>query len=851
MPMTTTPALNAEQRIAAENFTDNLLVLAGAGTGKTNTLAFRVAGLLTQGLAKPEEILCLTFTNRACREMTERVERMAGGAARGVTVKTIHSFCAWLLRNTPGAFSDVGRDFTVCDTDDARETIRDVVFEVTRREPGDSALRVLQDFIGLVKDCWLSRPQEDCAEAVSWVFVNRRSDIERVCVGPDRQFDPKFYRFLAKYGASIVRLYNLRLLSNNLLDFSDLLIRASALLSEPQAAALWRGRFRYVHVDEVQDVSLAEYGLVSKLCENAVVLLCGDFNQTIYQWRGSDPDALIARFTGEFHPRVVEFTVNYRSSPGLLAAAKTFLHGAFGRGPGGGGGAAFGGDVVVRSFDTVPDEVHWIYEQIAALGLDDFSRVAIITRTNKVCADVCGILRASRLEGSLPPVRFMLADELRLLKRAEVKDALACVSLAVNPRDGEALSRVLKRLVKGVGPATVNTVAANYREGGGASLTDFIDPRTRNTGDFFAPLLDALAGGRAVVYDVESTGADVYSDEIVQMAAVRLSPDGSVAERFERFLRPTGPVGDSEKVHGFTDEFLAAHGEDPTTALSDFLDFCGGCVIVGHNVAFDIEITQQNLARRGVGRTFENVWYDTLDLSRRYLKNLKNHKLLTVAAALGAENDPTHNAMDDILATADVLAALVKGYLLPQQEARRAFYAKYLPRLAGAASLVETARREADGLDGPAAARMLLDRFGVWALCEDAPEKRANLQLFLDFADDFCDPSQPPKRQLSALLELSALSSSELDRMSRSANKVAVITAHQSKGCEFDYVFLPALQEGVFPTFRTIKSGDLEEEKRVFYVSITRAKKRLFLTWSRCGMNNYPAKPSRFLELLG
>lgn len=146
---------------------------------------------------------------------------------------------------------------------------------------------------------------------------------------------------------------------------------------------------------------------------------------------------------------------------------------------------------------------------------------------------------------------------------------------------------------------------------------------------------------------------------------------------------------------------------------------------------------------------------------------------------------------------------------------------------------------------------MLLDRFGVWELYDGAPEKRANLQLFLDFADDFCDPAQPPARQLSALLELSALSSSELDRMSRSANKVAVITAHQSKGCEFDYVFLPVLQEGVFPTFQAARSGELEEEKRVFYVSITRARKKLFLTWSRCGMNNYPSKPSRFLGMLG
>lgn len=190
-----------------------------------------------------------------------------------------------------------------------------------------------------------------------------------------------------------MRLYNLKLLSNGLLDFSDLLIRAFALLADPRASALWRERFRFVHVDEVQDVSLAEYGLLSKLCGNARVLLCGDFNQTIYQWRGSDPGALIARFTEEFHPRVIEFTVNYRSSPGLLAAGNAFLANAFGRGPGGGGHVEFGGDVVVRSFDTPADEIHWIYGQIASLGLTDFSRrrrsSPAPTRSAPTCAASC------------------------------------------------------------------------------------------------------------------------------------------------------------------------------------------------------------------------------------------------------------------------------------------------------------------------------------------------------------------------------------------------------------------------------------------------------------------------------
>ena len=132
--MITTPSftltLNEQQRSAVENLTDSILLLAGAGTGKTGSLAARVAFLLGSSV-KPEEILCLTFTNRACREMSQRVEATAGPAAQDVTIRTIHSFCAWLLRRAPESLRDFGRDFMVCDEEDALESIRAVVREIS------------------------------------------------------------------------------------------------------------------------------------------------------------------------------------------------------------------------------------------------------------------------------------------------------------------------------------------------------------------------------------------------------------------------------------------------------------------------------------------------------------------------------------------------------------------------------------------------------------------------------------------------------------------------------------------------------------------------------------------------
>lgn len=837
--------LNSQQRLVAENTTESILLLAGAGTGKTNTLAWRVAHLLESGAARPEQILCLTFTNRACNEMSERITEIVGDSAQDVLIRTVHSFCVWLLRQVPAGFSDLHRDFAVCDQADGIEVIKEVVFQVIGREIDEFSAKILQNFIALVKDCQLEHPNSTELDASSFAFEHRKTELERICRNPKYQFDRKFYAFLGKYGASIVKIYNQKLLSNNLLDFSDLLLRTNAVLNHPELMGLWKGRYQFVHVDEVQDVSLAEYALISKLCTGANVLFCGDFNQTIYQWRGSNPTTLTKRFQADFHPITVEFCHNYRSSDGLLAASNNFLNHAFGLSKTCG---FVGDDVISREFDTMEDEIQWIYATIAQLPITDYSRVAIITRNNRSCLEVCQLLKSSRLSAE-KPIRFMLADEFKLFKRTEIKELLACIGLLTNPQDGESLKRVLSRLVKGVGSSTIKSILSLYRSGLGVLLTDFVDPRTA-CGDYFQPLLHALDAAHVVVFDVESTGTDVFSDDIVQMAAVRIDASGTVLERFERFLKPSRPVGSSQKVHGFSDDYLAERGISPAQALKEFVSFVGNDVIVGHNVAFDMTITLQNIAKYNTNCKFDNQYYDTLDISRRFMQNLENHKLATVASALGALNDPSHNAMDDIMATADVLIALTDRFLSPKTPERIMCYEKYLPKFSQITATLTALNAKMSEMNASQLVAELIDTFELRKKYEDEPEWLSNFLVFEDFVCDFTDTNKPILQQMSDILELTALSASELDRMSSSTNQVAVITAHQSKGCEFDYVFLPVLQEGVFPSYQAIKDQNVEEEKRVFYVSITRAKRKLYLSWSHYTLNSYRAKPSRFLDLL-
>ena len=211
--------LNPQQRLAAEDREHNLLVLAGAGTGKTLTLAARVAGLLTGGAAQPEQVLCLTFTNRACKEMRQRIAALAGQPAAQVQIRTIHSFCGWLLRQAPAALTDIGPDFTVCDEAGCLEAVREVVFQSTGREIEERPARILQQFLELCKDCLLLAGSSDPFRGASLAFSTRQKALERICTTPQRRFDPKFFAFLQKYGGSILQLYNLKLTQAKHLDF--------------------------------------------------------------------------------------------------------------------------------------------------------------------------------------------------------------------------------------------------------------------------------------------------------------------------------------------------------------------------------------------------------------------------------------------------------------------------------------------------------------------------------------------------------------------------------------------------------------------------------------------------------
>ncbi|MCH3959160.1 MAG: hypothetical protein LKE51_06855 [Selenomonas sp.] len=272
-----------------------------------------------------------------------------------------------------------------------------------------------------------------------------------------------------------------------------------------------------------------------------------------------------------------------------------------------------GEPIVLKGAMDLPEEAQWIYYMIQQLPTTDYSRVCILTRSNRYNKDLSAQFRSlGQMAAGEQRLPFMLIDEVKFYRRQEVKDVLAFLKLAVNPHDVSSLVRILNRFGKGIGPAAIKKItSADYRQAG-VQLTDFVDSFARRDGDSYQLLLDSLEQENLVVFDVESTGIDTTRDEIIQIAGIRLTKDGQVKEKFERVLRPTRKVGDSVRVHKMTDAWLQSHGEDPREVLQAFCDFARDAVLIGHNVGYDLRILGSHLSRLDLPQLRYVSYYDTL-----------------------------------------------------------------------------------------------------------------------------------------------------------------------------------------------------------------------------------------------
>jgi DNA helicase-2/ATP-dependent DNA helicase PcrA len=427
--------LNPEQREAVETLDGPLLVLAGAGTGKTRVLTTRFAHLLMTGRAWPGQVLAVTFTNKAAREMRERVSAILGRPAEGLWLGTFHALCARMLRRH-AELVGLTAAFTILDTDDQLRLLKQVMDAAgvdLKRWPAPGMMAAIQRW----KDRGLAPDAVTPAEDTDYAGGRARA---------------------------LYALYQSRLRDLNACDFGDLMLHVVTVLrGHPEVLADWHRRFRYILVDEYQDTNLVQYLWLRLLAQGHKNICCvGDDDQSIYSWRGAEIENIL-RFERDFAgARVVRLESNYRSTRPILAAASGLIArntGRLGKTLRSGRNDSEGDKVrVVSLWDSV-EEARMVGERIEAAQ-----------RAGRSLAEVAILVRAGFLTRSFEErlitlgIPYRVVGGLKFYERAEIRDALAYMRVLAQPADDLAFERIVNVPKRGLGDTAMRAMHQIARE---------------------------------------------------------------------------------------------------------------------------------------------------------------------------------------------------------------------------------------------------------------------------------------------------------------------------------------------------------------------------------------------------
>ena len=740
--------LNPQQREAVETTDGPVLILAGAGSGKTRVITFRIAYLIEKIGVMPESILAMTFTNKAAAEMAERVEKLVGRLTIAKPViSTFHSFCVRVLRRdiealripstVPGQ-PPIGltKNFVIYDESDQQQVVKGIM------------RRLGLDDKQLTPRNVLSR--------ISWA-KNHMLDPQEIYL---QSADPKTEKI-----AHIFEEYRKELLKANAMDFDDLLLEAMRLLKSVAAVRdHYNRRFQYILVDEYQDTNRPQYELMRLLAGTSHnICAVGDEDQSIYSWRGADIRNIL-EFEHDFpEAKIVRLEENYRSTQNILGAASAVVANNVRRkgknlwtsrqggaklgyyeAPDGENEALFAADTINR-----------YVRQAAENG--DTARAAVLYRTNSQSRLFEEAMRRYQL-------KYHVVGGFSFYERAEIKDLISYLKVVLNPDDSVSLLRVINTPARGIGKTTIETIEQLALETGLSLWGALREAITREL--LPARALAALKSFRDLVEDAHAMLAGTYVDQLEQSS--KNSAAKSSAGVPPAVERVSSPAPKQELAETADTDF------DPT------------------NFSFDFGPSEDAPA--------------TVD---------------DIAASKESEED--QNDVSEIAQHADAAAA-VDGFRAPGAAANTAELLKFL-------------------IDRTGYIKQLED--------EDTPEAFSRIENLRELVNAAMD-SRDRGETLDQFLDHAALVS-DADQYDEHA-QITLMTLHAAKGLEFPLVVLAGMEEGLFPHSRTLIEPDqIEEERRLCYVGMTRAMDTLILSRAvyrrRYGTDMPEASiPSRFLE---
>jgi DNA helicase II / ATP-dependent DNA helicase PcrA len=798
------------QQEIVENASQAIMVTAPAGAGKTEVMARRAIVAVNDGA---KSVLCLTFTNRAANSMNNRIKELNHSNAK-INVYTFHAFCNSLLRKESKNLG-LPYNYTILDEEDTGDIIKELL-ALHSKSPNDNDIRVARTFLDQYTNAKL-------------IHKDKKDSIEKDF---SKRFNFDFYVF---YNA-----YHQILQDSNSLDFASLISLVFEFLSDELNLSRWQSEYDCIQVDEMQDTSLAQYDIFSKLAaKHKNLSLFGDINQTIYEWRDSKPFEIIKKYKQSFAPKQYSLVENFRSTKNITQCAQKFLNNYYNRATENITAIGEKGDKVHLCFlkdqESEKKQICRIIDKLKAQI--DFKDIAVLTRTNFESPIYSNALN----ENNIPTY---LVDEKNFFRREEIKDALALLKMVQNSSDIASVKRILLKYAENIGETTISTISNSTLP---ISIEDFVSSAHRQNEDFFDHIISSYRNNTMVIFDVESTGLDTNTDEILEIAAVKFGIDG-IADEFHHYMTPNILVGSSQNIHGYTDEFLKERGEDPALVLNAFLSYSKGCILGGHNVTYDIAILSSQLERLNIDYALGSDFFDTLSASKRIIKDSDNYKLATLCAYLGIEEEPTHHAMDDVYATCE-LATACFDEIIESTPQRIEIYEKYKSKFTAFSQRFETLFVSLDHLRPVDFLKTAYEFLNIFEKFKASKNKVDNLKELVNIFSALDDNALSPKASLKKIIETLTLSNS-CERLLSGENKVAVLTVHQAKGLQFNTVIIANAVDGSFPSYKNIKHDVIDEDARLFYVAMTRASKNLFITLAKQNDKGWNNKSSRFIKLL-
>ncbi|EEM18775.1 DNA helicase PcrA [Bacillus pseudomycoides] len=437
--------LNPQQQKAVQTTNGPLLLMAGAGSGKTRVLTHRIAYLLGEKGVAPWNVLAITFTNKAAREMRERIDKLVGPEAEDIWISTFHSMCVRILRRDIDRIG-INRNFTILDASDQLTVVKKIMKE-RNIDPKKFDPRSILSGISNAKNELLSADKYAKQISIADPFEKLTSDVYTE--------------------------YQKRLLKNNSLDFDDLIMTTIHLFERvPEVLEFYQRKFQYIHVDEYQDTNRAQYILVNKLAARFKNLcVVGDSDQSIYRWRGADISNILSFEKDYENAQVILLEQNYRSSQNILNAANAVIENNSNRKPKKlWTDNQIGSKISYYRAATEKDEAYFVAKKIRdeiQMGNRKYTDFAVLYRTNAQSRMVEEIF----LKSNIP---YKIVGGIKFYDRKEIKDILAYLRLIANPDDEISFARIINMPKRGIGATSIDKII-NYGVQNGISLTAVMD----------------------------------------------------------------------------------------------------------------------------------------------------------------------------------------------------------------------------------------------------------------------------------------------------------------------------------------------------------------------------------------